>query len=188
VVSTTFASTLEIPRTLTEIAKMRNVVANRKSRAMAHRCRRKARKCRRCCRFCRQFLTKSQTASAGAASCAFAIAHSLAGIFHSFGDWPKEVKGLGFTEVPRGALAHWIRIKDAKIENYPCVPTTWNGSPRDSEGNIGAFEASLMDTKMECPEEPVEILHTLHSFDTCLACSTHVMGLDGQESAKSKVR
>ncbi|MEZ5899993.1 MAG: nickel-dependent hydrogenase large subunit [Hyphomicrobium sp.] len=103
--------------------------------------------------------------------------------------WPKEAKGVGFTEAPRGALAHWIRIKDTKIDNYQCVvPTTWNGSPRDNEGNIGAFEASLMNTKMERPEEPVEILRTLHSFDPCLACSTHVMSEDGQELTQIKVR
>ncbi len=103
--------------------------------------------------------------------------------------WPKEVKGVGFTEAPRGALAHWIRIKDTKIDNYQCVvPTTWNGSPRDNKGNIGAFEASLMNTKMERPEEPVEILRTLHSFDPCLACSTHVMGPEGDEMAVVKVR
>jgi hydrogenase large subunit len=103
--------------------------------------------------------------------------------------WPTEAKGVGFTEAPRGALAHWIKIKDTKIENYQCVvPTTWNGSPRDNEGNIGAFEASLMNTKVERPEEPVEILRTLHSFDPCLACSTHVMSEDGRELANVTVR
>jgi hydrogenase large subunit len=103
--------------------------------------------------------------------------------------WPAEVKGVGFTEAPRGALAHWIKIKDTKIDNYQCVvPTTWNGSPRDNEGNIGAFEASLMNTKVERPEEPVEILRTIHSFDPCLACSTHVMSEDGRELARVKVR
>ncbi|MCW8950258.1 MAG: nickel-dependent hydrogenase large subunit, partial [Sedimenticola sp.] len=103
--------------------------------------------------------------------------------------WPAETKGVGFTEAPRGALGHWIRIKDTRIANYQCVvPTTWNGSPRDQQGNIGAFEASLMNTKVERAEEPVEILRTLHSFDPCLACSTHVMSEDGQELAKVKVR
>lgn len=103
--------------------------------------------------------------------------------------WPKEAKGVGFTEAPRGALAHWIKIKDTKIDNYQCVvPTTWNGSPRDPAGNIGAFEASLMDTPMADPEKPLEILRTIHSFDPCLACSTHVMAPDGQEMAKVKVR
>jgi hydrogenase large subunit len=103
--------------------------------------------------------------------------------------WPDEAKGVGFTEAPRGALGHWIKIKDTKIDNYQCVvPTTWNGSPRDEQGNIGAFEASLMNTKVERPEEPVEILRTLHSFDPCLACSTHVMSEDGEELTEVKVR
>jgi hydrogenase large subunit len=103
--------------------------------------------------------------------------------------WPKEAKGVGFTEAPRGALGHWIKIKDTKIDNYQCVvPTTWNGSPRDLQGNIGAFEAALMNTKVEVPEEPVEILRTIHSFDPCLACSTHVMNADGRELARVRVR
>jgi len=103
--------------------------------------------------------------------------------------WPKEAKGYGFTEAPRGALGHWIRIKNTRIDNYQCiVPTTWNGSPRDPQGNIGAFEASLMDTPMADPEKPLEILRTIHSFDPCLACSTHVMSEDGQEMATVKVR
>lgn len=103
--------------------------------------------------------------------------------------WPGSVKGVGFTEAPRGALAHWLKIEDTKIANYQCVvPTTWNGSPRDEQGNIGAFEAALMNTKVERAEEPVEILRTLHSFDPCLACSTHVMSEDGQELTQVKVR
>lgn len=103
--------------------------------------------------------------------------------------WPKEAKGVGFTEAPRGALAHWIKVKDGKIDNYQCVvPTTWNGSPRDPKGNIGAFEASLMDTPLADPAKPLEILRTLHSFDPCLACSTHVMSPDGQDMAEVTVR
>lgn len=103
--------------------------------------------------------------------------------------WPKEAKGFGTVAAPRGGLGHWIRIKDGRIENYQCVvPTTWNGSPRDPAGNIGAFEACLMNTPVERPEEPVEILRNLHSFDPCLACSTHVMGPDGAELTTVKVR
>jgi hydrogenase large subunit len=95
--------------------------------------------------------------------------------------WPKEAKGAGFCEAPRGALGHWIKIKDTKIDNYQCVvPTTWNGSPRDTKNQIGAFEASLMNTPMAKPDEPLEILRTIHSFDPCLACSTHVMSPDGR--------
>jgi hydrogenase large subunit len=103
--------------------------------------------------------------------------------------WPKEAKGVGFTEAPRGALGHWVKIKNGKIDNYQCVvPTTWNGSPRDAKGQIGAFEASLMNTPLAKADQPLEILRTLHSFDPCLACSTHVMAPDGQELSKVTVR
>lgn len=103
--------------------------------------------------------------------------------------WEADVKGVGFGEAPRGALGHWVHIKDTKIENYQCVvPTTWNASPRDPDGNIGAYEASLLDTPMANAEQPLEILRTIHSFDPCLACSTHVISHDGQELSKIKVR
>lgn len=103
--------------------------------------------------------------------------------------WPAEAQGVGTTEAPRGALGHWIKVKNGKIENYQCiVPTTWNGSPRDPKGNIGAFEAALMNTPVAKADEPLEILRTLHSFDPCLACSTHVMDADGKELTEVKVR
>ncbi|MBU6993607.1 nickel-dependent hydrogenase large subunit [Ferrovum myxofaciens] len=103
--------------------------------------------------------------------------------------WPKAAKGVGFTEAPRGSLGHWIKIRDTKIENYQCVvPTTWNGSPRDPKGQIGAFEAALMNTPLAKADQPLEILRTLHSFDPCLACSTHVMSPEGQELSKVTVR
>ncbi len=103
--------------------------------------------------------------------------------------WPKEARGVGFTEAPRGALGHWIVIKDGKIDNYQAVvPTTWNGSPRDAKGQIGAFEAALMNTPLAKADQPLEILRTLHSFDPCLACSTHVMSADGAEMTRIKVR
>jgi hydrogenase large subunit len=103
--------------------------------------------------------------------------------------WPADTKGVGFGEAPRGALGHWLHIKDTKIENYQAiVPTTWNASPRDAEGNIGAYEAALLGTPMADPEQPLEILRTIHSFDPCLACASHVMSEDGRELAVVKVR
>ena len=103
--------------------------------------------------------------------------------------WDSDVKGCGFGEAPRGALGHWVHIKDTKIENYQCVvPTTWNASPRDPAGNIGAYEASLLDTPMANADEPLEILRTIHSFDPCLACSTHVISHDGRELSTIKIR
>ncbi|WP_049621198.1 nickel-dependent hydrogenase large subunit [Frateuria defendens] len=103
--------------------------------------------------------------------------------------WPAEAKGAGPVAAPRGANCHWIRIKDGRIENYQCiVPSTWNGGPRDAKGQIGAFEAALLGMPVSDPEQPLEILRTLHSFDPCMACATHVMSPDGQELAKVTVR
>lgn len=103
--------------------------------------------------------------------------------------WEADVKGVGFGEAPRGALGHWVHIKDTKIENYQCVvPTTWNASPRDPDGNIGAYEAALLGTPMANAEQPLEILRTIHSFDPCIACSTHVMSHEGTELSSVTVR
>ena len=96
---------------------------------------------------------------------------------------------MGFTEAPRGALGHWVHIENSKIASYQAVvPTTWNGSPRDPAGNVGAFEAALLGTPLANPNQPLEILRTLHSFDPCLACSTHVMAPDGGELIRVQVR
>jgi hydrogenase large subunit len=103
--------------------------------------------------------------------------------------WPTEAKGVGYGEAPRGSLGHWLRIKDTKIDNYQAVvPTTWNASPRDPAGNIGAYEAALLGTPMADPAQPLEILRTVHSFDPCLACASHVMSPDGRELARVKIR
>ncbi len=103
--------------------------------------------------------------------------------------WPSDSKGVGYGEAPRGSLGHWVHVKGGKIENYQAVvPSTWNASPRDPKGNIGAYEAALLGTPMADPEQPLEILRTIHSFDPCLACASHVISPDGQELATVKIR
>jgi len=89
--------------------------------------------------------------------------------------WPAEARGVGPSEAPRGALAHWIVIKDRKIENYQLViPSTWNASPRDGSGQRSPYEAALIGTPVHDPAQPLEILRTVHSFDPCLACAVHL--------------
>jgi hydrogenase large subunit len=104
--------------------------------------------------------------------------------------WPKESKGWGFMEAPRGALGHWVNIKDGKIENYQAVvPSTWNCSPRDKDGVMGPYEAALVDNHpLFDPERPIEILRTIHSFDPCLACGVHVLDATGREITTVKVQ
>jgi hydrogenase large subunit len=103
--------------------------------------------------------------------------------------WPKDTKGVGMAEAPRGSLGHWVHITDTKLANYQAiVPSTWNASPRDPAGNIGAYEAALLGTPLANGEQPLEILRTIHSFDPCLACASHVMSPDGEELAVVKIR
>lgn len=95
--------------------------------------------------------------------------------------WPSEAKGVGFMEAPRGALGHWIKIKDGKTENYQqVVPSTWNASPRDPKGQRSAYEAALIGTPVSDPELPLEIIRTIHSFDPCIACAVHLYDEHGK--------
>jgi len=102
--------------------------------------------------------------------------------------WPREAKGVGYMEAPRGALGHWIVIRDGKIANYQAVvPSTWNGGPRDPRGQEGAYEAALKGQTVLDPKQPIEILRTIHSFDPCLACAVHLVGETGEELITVKV-
>jgi hydrogenase large subunit len=103
--------------------------------------------------------------------------------------WPKSCQGVGVMEAPRGALSHWVVIEDEKIANYQAVvPSTWNAGPRDANGQPGAYEAALEDRhEMVDPEQPLEILRTIHSFDPCIACAVHVTDPDGEELVQVKV-
>lgn len=88
---------------------------------------------------------------------------------------------MGLSEAPRGALAHWIVIKDKKIANYQLVvPSTWNASPRDGKGLRSAYEAALLGTPVADPGKPLEVLRTIHSFDPCLACAVHLYDEKGR--------
>ncbi|MGD8191407.1 nickel-dependent hydrogenase large subunit [Brevibacillus ginsengisoli] len=92
--------------------------------------------------------------------------------------WPSIAEGVGWLEAPRGALGHWIVIGDAKVTNYQAVvPTTWNASPKDHQGQEGAYEAALAGTPLMDPEKPLEILRIVHSFDPCMACAVHLTDL-----------
>ena len=87
---------------------------------------------------------------------------------------PQEGRGAGLTEAPRGALGHWLELKEGKIENYQCVvPTTWNCSPRDDRGKPGAIEQALVGTPVVDEKNPIEAARVVRSFDPCLACAVH---------------
>ena len=103
-------------------------------------------------------------------------------------DSNREYQGRSILEVPRGMLSHWVRIKNGLIENYQAVvPTTWNAGPKDQNGNVGPYEASLIGLKLEDPTKPLEVIRVIHSFDPCMACSVHVMDIKGKELSQYKV-
>jgi len=97
-------------------------------------------------------------------------------------DLPDTGQGMGLIGAPRGALGHWIKIKDGVIENYQAVvPTTWNCSPQDDEDQPGACEQSLIGTKVKDPKNPFELVRIVRAYDPCLACSIHMVTPKGEE-------
>jgi len=88
--------------------------------------------------------------------------------------WPAEARGFALAESARGAVGHWVTIRNHRIASYQIVDaTTWNGSPRDARGRRGAIEQALIGTPVVDPDRPIEILRTIRSFDPCLTCAVH---------------
>jgi hydrogenase large subunit len=85
-------------------------------------------------------------------------------------------EGYGLMMAARGALGHWVKIKDGVIEKYQIVtPTAWNASPRDSDGQPGHWEQSLVGIEVQDTDDPVEIGHIIRSHDPCLVCTVHML-------------
>lgn len=95
--------------------------------------------------------------------------------FMRHADIPDQAEGAGMVEAARGALGHWIRIKNGKIENYQIIaPTTWNFSPRDGGGQAGPLELALEGAPVREGEvDPVAVQHIVRSFDPCMVCTVH---------------
>ncbi|MCB1862301.1 MAG: nickel-dependent hydrogenase large subunit [Gammaproteobacteria bacterium] len=85
-------------------------------------------------------------------------------------------QGYGLVMAARGALGHWVRIRNGVIEKYQIVtPTAWNASPRDSAGEMGHWERSLIGLRVQDPEDPIEVGHLIRSHDPCLVCTVHFL-------------
>lgn len=99
-----------------------------------------------------------------------------------------EFKGVGFGEVPRGMLSHWVVVKNGKIENYQAVvPSTWNAGPRNQNDEMGPYELSIIGTPIADPTKPLEVVRTIHSFDPCMSCAVHVVNTENGEVTQVKV-
>lgn len=107
---------------------------------------------------------------------------------HTAYEIPQQADGVGLTEAPRGALGHWISIKNKRIDRYQCVvPTTWNASPCDDSGVKGPMEQALIGTPIADVENPIEAGRVVRSFDPCIACAVHVMRPDRSLVAQFRV-
>jgi hydrogenase large subunit len=85
-------------------------------------------------------------------------------------------EGAGMIQAARGALGHWVKIRDGKIVHYQIItPTSWNGSPRDEHGARGPWEEALIGTPVKDIDNPVEAGHVVRSFDPCLVCAVHTL-------------
>jgi len=87
---------------------------------------------------------------------------------------PSDGEGFGLVQAARGALGHWVKLKDGKIAHYQIItPTAWNCSPRDSDLVRGPWEQAIVGTPVRDPENPIEVGHVVRSFDACLVCTVH---------------
>lgn len=96
--------------------------------------------------------------------------------------WPVAV-GFGFTEAPRGALGHWVKLNRTSglIDNYQCVVASqWNAGPRDLDGTAGPYEEALRGHILTDLKKPLEVLRTIHSFDPCIGCAVHLLDPNGE--------
>jgi Ni,Fe-hydrogenase I large subunit len=95
--------------------------------------------------------------------------------FHAPSSLPADAQGMGLTEAARGALGHWLVVRNGKLANYQIVaPTSWNFSPRDAAGTPGALEAALQGVAVDAGDkQPVAVQHIVRSFDPCMVCTVH---------------
>ncbi len=105
------------------------------------------------------------------------------------GAWPTEAAGWSLGEGPRGAVGHWVSIRDRQIERYQVVDaSTWNASPRDSNGQRGPIEGALAGVAVADATQPLELLRVIHSFNPCVACAAHVVNPNNAGPFELRVR
>jgi len=101
---------------------------------------------------------------------------------------PEKAQGMGLIEAARGALGHWVEIREGKIANYQIItPSGWNISPKDDKGQPGPLEQAITGTKIRDEQNPFEIVRIVRSFDPCLACAVHLITPRGRTLGEFRV-
>ena len=86
---------------------------------------------------------------------------------------PDSGESFGLVEAARGTLGHWLGVRRGRIERYQIIaPTTWNFSPRDTEGRPGPLEQALVGLPAGDGAPPT-VQHVVRSFDPCMVCTVH---------------
>ncbi|GIM29052.1 Ni/Fe hydrogenase [Clostridium polyendosporum] len=90
-------------------------------------------------------------------------------------DVPEKGEGIAFKDTMRGALCHYVSIRNSVIDKYNIItPSTWNLGPSIPGGEKGIVERALINTHIENEDHPIEIGRVVRSFDPCISCATHV--------------
>ncbi len=98
---------------------------------------------------------------------------------------PRQGKGYGAVEVPRGILFHAYEYdEEGRIVHADCViPTNQN------HGNIQKDFDALVPTLSDRSEAEIELITSMlvRAYDPCISCSTHVIDLTGAKAGGSRV-
>ncbi len=131
--------------------------------------------------------------------------------------YPTFAVGVGWLEAPRGAVRHWIVVKDGKIANYQYhAPTSGNATPKTNleklaklvgkyiepiegvEGAVvdncivGPYEASALHVYITEEVSPYEwtgldVVRSIRSFDPCIGCAVHVQFLGSNRKVEKYI-
>ncbi|HBW37490.1 MAG TPA: Hup-type Ni,Fe-hydrogenase large subunit [Desulfosporosinus sp.] len=94
--------------------------------------------------------------------------------------------GIGLHEAMRGALGHWISVKNGRVKHYQIVtPSALNFGSRDEAGTRSVGESSLLGLKIQS-EDLKEAGRIIRSFDPCFSCSVHI--IDGENLYALKIQ
>jgi Ni,Fe-hydrogenase I large subunit len=96
--------------------------------------------------------------------------------------WPAKAQGYGDLEAPRGRSGTGCRSRTAAspATSASCrAPGSLAARARREPGHL-RDRARGRTTRWSNPEQPLEILRTVHSFDPCMACGVHVLDARGR--------
>lgn len=94
--------------------------------------------------------------------------------------------GVGLHEAMRGALGHWISVKNGRVKHYQIItPSSINFGSRDETGTSSVGESSLLGLIIKS-DDFKEAGRVIRSFDPCFSCSVHI--IDGENLYALKIQ